>query len=224
MIHVARIANRRIPEYSCCLQNAQWYRMLASFAFAVIHGVNSFVPPKLPPLDLERRKLSQRITVFPHGSFLLFLCPWFRSTRHAFSTAISPCLYKRAFCIQVHDNVVSHANVVCTCICSTCTCTNFFLSACGDIPSMWRTFDGEECCVTRTFSANNFACFDAIVSGKEAYATSAKITFNTRSTTWPSISIECSIVFYRIWLFMFIPWKDRPCINIIHHQFLRILH
>lgn len=36
-----------------------------AFVFVAIHGVNSFVPSKLPRLDLERRKLSRRITAFP---------------------------------------------------------------------------------------------------------------------------------------------------------------
>lgn len=84
------------------------------------HEVNSFIPP----LNYHRStwKDGNFLGELPsfHGSFLLFLCPWFRNTRHAFSTAISPCLYKGAFCIHLHDNVVSHANVVCSCLACTC--------------------------------------------------------------------------------------------------------
>lgn len=122
------------------------------------HEVNSFIPP----LNYHRStwKDGNFLGELPsfHGSFLLFLCPWFRNTRHAFSTAISPCLYKGAF--------------VSTCMIMLSPMQTLFAPVSpvrasptrggSDIVDMWQTFERNA-----TNRGNNFACFDAIVSKRK---------------------------------------------------------
>lgn len=139
------------------------YQQTVDGMFAMMTRGQQFHPSaKLSPLDLERRKLSRGITVFPR-----FLSPSARGSETLdtlFQRQFHLAFYKGAFCIHLHDNVVSHANVVCSCL--ACTCTAY---AQGDMVAKWFQRNA-------TNRGNNFACFDAIVSKrKEAYEVSAKL-------------------------------------------------
>ena len=132
-------------------------------------------PPKLPALDLERREVSRRTAVFPRGSFLLFLCPC--------GTEALDTLFQRQFHLPITKEPFVFRCTIALSPVQTLFAprtSQSYVGGCDDV-AIWvynmrdeRSTREEEHPVTRIIPGNNFACFDGVVSGKEAYATSAK--------------------------------------------------